>query len=100
MADILPPAPAAPEPPAAPASAPAPAAAPPPAAAVVIEGQKTEREIKLEKDLEEARQARLTAETKASYAEDKARQLEERLRPAPAPVKVPRDRWTLLHEVD
>lgn len=72
----------APEPSPAPAPAPAPAGAPPPAAAAVIDG-KTERELQLEKQLEEENGKRKKAETDASYLADENRRLKE----TPAPPK-------------
>lgn len=57
---------------------PAPAVPPnaPPAAAAVVTG-KTERELQLEKDLQEAQAGRKKAETDASYLADENRRLKE-----------------------
>ena len=52
-------------------------AAPPPAATVVAEGKRTEREIELEKELEETRKGKKKAETEASEWQDKARTMKE-----------------------
>ena len=50
-------------------------AAPPPAASTVVAG-KTEREIALERELEDARQGRRTAETLAAEKERRVQELE------------------------
>jgi hypothetical protein len=50
---------------------------PPPAAVIVKEGDRNERTVQLERELEQERSARRTAETKCSEAEDEARRLRE-----------------------
>ena len=67
-----------------PAAAP-PAPEPPPATLIVVEGTKTEREIELERRLEEEATARRQAETDASYHADEARRLKELQSQTPAP---------------
>jgi hypothetical protein len=77
----------------------APMAAPPTAALVVINGDKTERELQLEKQLADAQSDTRKAQTDASYAQDEARRLKEiQTRPPPKPAK--RKPWlvTLLHD--
>ena len=66
--------------------APAPSPAPPEATRIVVTGEKSERELTLEKQLEEANSARRKAETDASYHQDEARRLKE-LQTAPPPTK-------------
>ena len=72
-----------PPPPTPPAPAPDPA---PPATKIVVEGTRTEREIELERTLENERTARRKAETDASYHADEARRLKE-LQTATPPAK-------------
>ncbi|MCX6922668.1 MAG: hypothetical protein NT154_05550 [Verrucomicrobia bacterium] len=84
-------------PPPAPASVPEPT--PPPAAVIVVNGTKTERELELERDLQTERDARRKAEVDASYAQDKARRLEEiQSSPPPTAPRAKKKGWTLLHE--
>jgi len=69
-------------PPAAPTPAPVPAApaaapAPPPAATTVLEGEKTERELKLEKELAEANEAKKKVELRNAQLEDDNRHLKQ-----------------------
>ena len=93
------PTPAAPVPPA-PTPTPTPAPAGPPAALTVIQGGKTEREIALEREIEEHKTARTKAERDAAYALDEARKLKEiqTQRPAPTPKAKKGGFRTLLHE--
>jgi hypothetical protein len=77
-------------------NAPAPAAPPagaPPAAAAVANG-KTEREIQLEKKIEEEAAARKKAETDASYLADENRRLKE----IPNPAKKKSSGWVFPDE--
>ena len=83
---------------------PAPPAIPPPpapgpAATVVIEGTKTEREIELEKQLEEAQQGLKKVQTDAAYLQDENFRLKQvpAVPPTPAPKKQ-RAFVTLLHD--
>jgi hypothetical protein len=81
-------APAAPEnPPSTPPATPPPPSDPPPATRIVVEGQKTEREIELERRLEDESNARRKAETDASYHADEARRLKELQSQVPQPRK-------------
>jgi hypothetical protein len=50
----------------------------------VVEGEKSEREIELERDLESERASRRKAETDAAYHADEARRLKE-LQSGPTP---------------
>lgn len=63
-----------------------PAAAPPPAASLVIDGEKSERELQLERDLETERDRAKKAEIIAAEWQDKATTLKE----IPAPPKPPK----------
>jgi hypothetical protein len=68
---------------------------------IVVHGQKTEREIELEKQLELERQNLKQAQTDAAYAQDEARRLKEiqsQPPPSPAASRAKRKGWTLLHE--
>lgn len=58
---------------------------PPPAARIVVEAQRTERELTLAAELEAERTARRKAETDASYHADEARRLKELQSQVPAP---------------
>jgi hypothetical protein len=80
---------AAPVPKATPAEAPPPSpnppADPPPAAAVVLTGEKTERELQLEKDLEAERQSRKKVELDNAQLQDEVHRLTTPEPPAPNP---------------
>ncbi len=77
-----------------PAPAPAaPTAGAPPAAAAVASG-KTEREIQLEKEIEDAKAGRKKAETDASYLADEVRRLKE----IPTPAKKKSSGWVFPDE--
>ncbi len=60
------------------------APAPPKAATTVLNGQVTEREIKMQKELEEERQARKKEQTRLSELEDENRRLKTPAQPAKA----------------
>jgi hypothetical protein len=64
---------------------PPPASAPPPATKIVVEGTKTEREIELERRLNETEARAKKAETDAGYHADEARKARELLTAVPAP---------------
>jgi len=72
---------------------PAPAPVAPPAAAAVANG-KTERELQLEKKIEEEATARKKAETDASYLADENRRLKE----VPTPAKKKASGWVFPDE--
>lgn len=74
-----------------------PVAAPPPAAAVVIAGERTEKEVQLEKELELERQARRKAEFDAGFAQDELRRLKDVVKPVPAAKKATVSKWTYFH---
>lgn len=67
----------------------------PPAAAIVVSGDRSERERQLESELEEERKQRKKAETNAAHHQDEARRLKEAgLRPTP-PTPAPDKRSSL-----
>ena len=77
-----------PAPPAPPSPPPAPLAAPPPAAEIVLTGEKTERELQLEKDLEAERQSRKKIELDNAQLQDEVHRLKSPPPPTPAdPIK-------------
>lgn len=82
MAENLPPGTPepAPAPPTAPRPSTQPAPAPPPAAAVVVSGQKTEREIALEGELNAERSNHATTAKEKKEREVKIAELEDQLR--------------------
>jgi hypothetical protein len=92
--------PAPPAPPAA-APAPAPAAAPPPAARIVVNGARSEREIELEAELAEERQAHATTAADKKAREQRIMELEDERRrllepPKPVPRTDPKPKRTRL----
>ena len=101
MSDTPAPAPAAA--PAAPDNTPStPPASPeaPPATRLVVTGTKTEREIELERKLDEEATARRKAETDAAYHADEARRLKELQSQPPVPPKRVRRFMGFEQEVD
>jgi hypothetical protein len=72
----------------------------PPAAVIVNHGERTEREIVLERELQTEKLARKKAETDAGYAQDEARRLKElqAMANAPKPKNKNGTGWTLLHD--
>lgn len=75
-----------PTPPASPPTSPGPAA-PPPVAAIVVNGDKTERELQLEKDLAAERQAKKQVELDNAQMQDELHRM--KTPPTPAPVNPP-----------
>ena len=72
--------------------APVPAPSPTGAADIVLAGKKTERELKLEKDLRDR-------EIRAAELEDENRSLKQALQPPPAPKPQPKKSpWTYFDE--
>ena len=75
-----------------PAPTPVPAPSPTGAADIVLAGKKTERELKLEKDLRDR-------EIRAAELEDENRSLKQALQPPPAPKPQPKKSpWTYFDE--
>jgi hypothetical protein len=72
---------------------PTPTPEPPPAAKIVVTGEKTERELQLEKDLETERQAKKKVELDNAQLQDKVHRLSTP--PAPADPPAPRKRGPL-----
>ena len=85
-----------PPPPAPPAPPPAPPAAPPPAAEVVLTGEKNERELQLEKDLEAERQSRKKTELDNAQLQDEVHRLKSPPAPSPADPKPRRKKRGIL----
>lgn len=72
--------------------------APPSAAKVVLEGPKTERELALERQLEEERKGRKAAETDAAHLQDENRRLKDVPTPEPKPKKKKKAGWTFFDD--
>lgn len=70
-----------------PSNPPPPAPAPPPATEVVITGEKSERELRLEEELERERQARKKDQTKLCELEDENHHLKKVVTPSATPAR-------------